>query len=184
MKYPNILSKSGTVLVIFEMQERLVPAVQDNKKVLENIMNMVRAAKILKLPIVLTEQYPKGLGLTVPELNELLGGPKPIEKLSFSAFGSEEFKNRLVELDAKTLILCGLECHICINQTALEGVQEGYNIHVLADATSSRTREDYEVGLEKIRQGGAVVTTTETAIYELMKVAKTDEFDKILKVLK
>jgi nicotinamidase-related amidase len=185
MRHPNILTRDGAVLVIFEMQERLVPAVHERKMVLNNIINMAAAAKILKIPIILTEQYPKGLGATVPELVEVLGEDvKSIEKLSFSAFGSEEFKKRLDELKAKTLILCGLECHICINQTALDGVQEGFMVHVLADGVSSRTKENLEIGLEKIRQGGGIVTTTEMALYELMEVAKTEEFNSVLKVLR
>lgn len=185
MGHKNILSRDGAALVIFEMQERLLPAVRDHKEVLENIMNMVRAAKILNVPIILTEQYPKGLGSTVPELMELLGPEiQPMEKLSFSAFGSDEFKGRLKELSVKSLILCGLECHICINQTAHDGISEGYYVHVLTDGVSSRTKGNYKAGLKKLRASGAVLTTTEMALYELMEVAKTDEFDEVLKVLR
>jgi nicotinamidase-related amidase len=185
LKHPNVLSKEGAVLVIFEMQERLVPAVHEFKSVIKNIQNVARSAKILKIPIILTEQYPKGLGPTINEVKEALGDEVvPIEKLSFSAFGSDEFKSKLKELDAKTLILCGLECHICINQTAHDALQEGYGVHVLLDATSSRTKQNYKAGLRKIRKSGAVVTTTEMALYELMEVAKTEEFDEVLKVLK
>lgn len=185
MRSERLLSRDRAVLIIFEMQERLLPAVHEHKDVLKNIQNMVRSARILDVPIILTEQYPKGLGPTVPELMEVLGEDvKPIEKLSFSAFGSDEFKDKLKYLDAKTLILCGLECHICINQTAHDALQEGYRVHVLADGTSSRTKKNYKLGLKKMRQGGAVITSTETALYELMEVAKTDEFNGILKVLK
>ena len=181
----DLLSREGSVLVIFEVQERLLPAVQNSKEVLQNIINLARAAHILGVPIILTEQYPKGLGGTVPELLDVLDfSVKPLEKLSFSGFGSEEFNAELTELAADTLILCGLECHICINQTALEGLSKGFKVQVVADATSSRTEENYRLGLEKIRQAGAVVTTTETALYEMMRVAKTKEFDEVLKVLR
>jgi nicotinamidase-related amidase len=182
MRNSGLLSKR---LVIFEMQERLLPAVHKNKDVLANVMNLAKSAKILKVPIILTEQYPKGLGRTVPELLEVLGTDvQPLEKLSFSAFGSTEFRTKLEELNAKTLILCGLECHICINQTALDALNEGYVAHVVADATSSRTKDNYKLGLKKMRHAGAVITSTETALYELMEVAKTEEFDEVLKVLK
>ena len=185
MKHGSLLSKEGSVLIIFEMQERLLPAVHEHKEVLKNVRNMVRSARILGIPIILTEQYPKGLGPTVPELMEVLGEDvEPVEKLSFSAFGSDEFRSRLKDLDAKTLMLCGLETHICINQTAHDALQEGYRVHVLKDATSSRTKKNKKAGLKKMQHSGVVITTTEMALYELMEVAKTDEFNDILKVLK
>jgi nicotinamidase-related amidase len=185
MKHERLLSREGTVLIIFEMQERLLPAVHEHKRVLKNIQNIVRSARILNLPIILTEQYPKGLGQTVPDIHEVLGDDvKTIEKLSFSAFGSGEFRARLKELDAKTLILCGLESHICINQTAHDALQEGFKVHVLADGTSSRTKKNHKAGLKKMQHSGVVITTTEMALYEIMEVAKTDEFNEVLKVLK
>jgi nicotinamidase-related amidase len=180
-----LLNKENSVLVIFEMQERLFPAVLSHKEVLQNIINLARSCKVLGVPIILTEQYPKGLGPTIPDLKDALDeGVVPLEKLSFSAFGSESFRDRLKELNAKTLILSGLECHICITQTALAGLSEGFDIHVVSDATSSRTKENYQAGLARIRQAGAVITTTEMVLYEMMKVAKTPEFDEVLKVLR
>jgi nicotinamidase-related amidase len=185
LKHPDLLSKDGAVLVIFEVQERLLPAVHEWKTVLTNIQNIAKAAKILGIPIILTEQYPKGLGGTVQDLVEVLGEDvKPIEKLCFSGFLSDNFRAKLAELDAKTLILCGLETHICINQTALDGLHNKYKIHVLADATSSRTEQNWKFGLEKIRSAGAIVSTTEMALYELMEVAKSDGFDEVLKILR
>jgi len=185
MHHPDILKKDGTVLVIFEVQERLLPAVHEWKSVLKNIQNMAQAAKILGIPIILTEQYPKGLGVTVRELTDVLGKDvKPVEKLCFSAFLSDSFRARLAELDAKTLILCGLETHICINQTALDAIHNKYRVHVPADATSSRTEQNWRFGLEKIRAAGAIITTTEMALYELLEIAKSEGFDEVLKILR
>lgn len=182
--HPAILSKENTALVVVDVQEKLLPYVADKEKVTENLQMLIRFAYIMGMPIMLTEHYPKGLGRTVPEIKEVLKEYRPIEKVIFSCFGSEEFKSKLKELGAKRLMLSGIESHICIEQTALDALDAGYEVHVIADAISSRTPRNLEIGVEKTRQFGAVISSTEMAMYEIMERADTREFKEVLKLVK
>ncbi len=182
--HPAILTKQNTVLVVVDVQEKLLPYVADKEKVTENLRMLIKFAYIMNMPIILTEHYPKGLGRTVPEIKEVLKDYKPIEKVIFSCFGSEEFKSRLKELGVKRLMLSGIESHICIEQTALDALGAGYEVHVIADAISSRTPRNLEIGIEKTRQFGAVISSTEMAMYEIMERADTREFKEVLKLVK
>ncbi len=182
--HPAILSKEETVLVVVDVQEKLLPYVKDKEKVTENLQMLIKFAYIMDIPIILTEHYPKGLGKTVPEIKEVLKEYKPIEKVIFSCFGSEKFKSRLKELGVKRLMLSGIESHICIEQTALDALDAGYEVHVIADAISSRTPRNLEIGIEKTRQFGAVISSTEMAMYEIMERADTKEFKEVLKLVK
>ena len=150
----------------------------------ENLRLLIRFADIMDIPIVLTEHYPKGLGVTVPKIKGVLKEYEPIEKVIFSCFGSEKFKSKLKELGVKRLMLSGIESHICIEQTSLDAVSQGYEVHVIADAISSRTPRNLEIGLEKMRQFGAVISSTEMAMYEIMERADTKEFKEVLKLVK
>jgi nicotinamidase-related amidase len=156
----------------------------EKEEVVENLHMLIRFAYIMDLPILLTEHYPKGLGRTVPEIKEVLKEYEPIEKVIFSCFGSEEFKSKLKELGVKKLMISGIESHICIEQTALDALNAGYDVHVIADAISSRTPRNLEIGIEKMRQLGAVISSTEMAMYEIMERADTKEFKEVLKLVK
>jgi nicotinamidase-related amidase len=182
--HPAILSKEDTVLIVVDVQEKLLPYVVDKEKVTENLRMLIKFAYIMNIPILLTEHYPKGLGRTVPQIKEVLKEYKPIEKVIFSCFGSGKFKSRLKELDVKRLMLSGIESHICIEQTALDALDAGYEVHVIADAISSRTPRNLEIGIEKTRQFGAVISSTEMAMYEIMERADTKEFKEVLKLVK
>jgi len=180
----GLISREGTVLVIIDVQEKLFPLIFEKEKVLNNILKMIQFAKIINMPIILTEQYPKGLGRTIPEIKEIIPEIKPVEKIEFSCFGSEKFRLLLRDLGAKTLIITGIETHICVAQTSLDGLSNGYRVCVISDATSSRNLEDKNVALERMRQSGIIVASTEMIIYELLRVAGTQEFKESLKLIK
>lgn len=179
----RLLSPKGSVLVVVDVQEKLLPFIADKEMVVKNIVKLIKFAKIIGMPIVLTEQYPKGLGSTVKEIRELMADLQPITKLPFSCFGSEEFKESLRRLRASTLIIVGIETHVCVNQTALDALEK-YRVHVISDATSSRTRENWRVGIERMAREGVTISSTEMLIYELLAKAGTEEFKRALELVK
>ena len=180
----GLLSKEGATLIIIDIQEKLFPHIHKREEVSENVRRLIKFARIMGIPIVLTEQYPKGLGATIREIKELIPRVKPIEKVEFSCFGSEEFIRALKRLDTKTLILTGIETHICVSQTAIESLDLGYSVCVVSDATSSRREDDKTIGIERMKQSGAVISSTEMLIYELLRRAGTQEFKEALKLVK
>ena len=180
----GLIQRDGTVLVVIDVQERLFPHIHDKETVSLNIRRLVRFASIIGMPIIVTEQYPKGLGRTIPEIRGLIQNLRPIEKLDFNCFGSREFREALEELKAENLILTGIEAHICVSQTAIDGVERGYRVYIVADATSSRREVDKLIALERARQYGAVIVSTEMLIYELLRRAGTKEFKEALKLVK
>jgi len=184
LSHEALISREGAALVIIDVQEKLFPSIFEKEKVLNNTLKLIQFAKIINMPIVLTEQYPRGLGQTIPEIKEIIPEIKPVEKVEFSCFGSEKFRSLLRDLGAKTLIIAGIETHICVAQTSLEGLSNGYRICVVSDATSSRSLEDKNVALERMRQSGIIVASTEMIIYELLRVAGTQEFREALKLIK
>ena len=157
----------------------------DKQHVIDNTSLLIEAAKLLKVPIVLTEQYPKGLGPTVKELTKLIPAEvKPVEKIHFSCCGEPGFLNALKEIGRPKVILAGMETHICVLQTALGLLAEGYGVHFVSDAVCSRKKSNYEVGLGVAREAGCVITSTETVLFQLLEQAGTDEFKKISKMVK
>jgi nicotinamidase-related amidase len=179
-----LVSKEGTVLVVIDVQEKLFAHMAEKEKLTENLFRLTQFAQIMKIPIILTEQYPKGLGQTIPQVKQLIPNIQPIEKVEFSCFGSERFREALTKIQAKTLILAGIEAHICITQTAIEGLENGFRIYVVEDATSSRSPEDKDIAIHRIRQNGGTIVSTEMLIYELLKKAGTPEFKETLKLEK
>jgi len=141
---------------------------------------------VLKIPAVATTQYAKGLGNTVPEIASLLPDSQAINKLAFSCFGSDVFCSTLKRLpgNRNTVLLCGIESHICVAQTALAALREGYIVHVASDAVSSRMEENWKIGLERMRAAGAVISSTEMAIYELLRASGTEAFKEVLPYLR
>ncbi len=180
----GLISREGTVLVVIDAQEKLLPHVPDKEQIVKNITKLIRFADIVKIPVLLTEQYPKGLGQTVPELKNLIPHVQPIERMEFSCLGSERFRESLTAVAARTLILSGLEAQICIVQTAIEGIAKGYRIYVVSDAVSSRRLEEKVIALERMGQNGAEIVSTEMLIYEVLRKAGTPEFKEALKLVK
>jgi len=180
----GLIAREDTVLVVVDVQAKLFPHISGKAQLARKIVTLIRFAEIAKIPIVLTEQYSKGLGPTIPEVKQLLPNIQPIEKVEFSCFGSEKFVEVLKGLKAKTLVILGIETHICVAQTVIDGLERGYKIYVVADAVSSRDLEDKGIGLERMRQSGALIVSTEMIIYELLKKAGTPEFKEALKLVK
>jgi nicotinamidase-related amidase len=174
------------VLIVVDIQEKLLPPIFEKEQLVRNSKLLIRAAGILKIPAVMSTQYAKGLGQTVPELASLLPETEAVDKDRFSCFGSEAFCALLKRLpgNRNTLLLCGMESHICVMQTALAALREGYLVHVASDAVSSRTEWNWKIGLERLRSAGAVISSTEMMIYELMRSSSSPAFKEMLPHLK
>jgi nicotinamidase-related amidase len=178
-----MLERDATVLVLVDYQEQLLPAIDRREEIIAAAIRLTRGAQALGLPIVHTEQYPRGLGRTAPELVELLPG-EPIEKLSFGCCGEPAFLEALAAIGRTQVLLAGIEAHVCAYQTAVGLLEAGYEVHVVADTMSSRTPENRAIGLQKMRDAGAAVTSVETALFELLRVAEGPEFKTIISIVK
>lgn len=175
---------SDTSLVMVDMQERLLSAIHDGERAVSNACLLLRAAKALDMPVILTTQYLRGLGPTHRAVTDLAPSRSPFDKLTFSCFGSTEFEAELVRTGRRTLLLAGVEAHICVLQTGLDALARGYTVHVIADATSSRVARNAELGHRRLEQAGAVISSTEMAIYELLGVSGTAAFKSLLPYFK
>ena len=182
----RIIDRESVALLLLDLQAKLVPAMFDPPGLIRNAQILLRLGDILKLPIVLTAQYTKGLGPVVAEIAQLAPSIAPIEKTSFGCFGERGFLESLKQRarQARTLLVAGVESHICVMQTVLGALEAGYLVHVAADATSSRSRENWQIGLSRMERAGAVISSTEMIVYELLGKSGTPEFKAILPVLK
>src|SRR5207302_1040885 len=180
------LEAEQCALVVIDIQEKLLPPIFQKEQLVRNAQLLIRAAGILKIPSMISTQYAKGLGGTVPEVASLLPDTQAIDKLMFSCFGSDEFCTLLKRLpgNRNTLLLCGMESHICVAQTALAALREGYLVHVASDAVSSRAEWNWKIGLERMRAAGAVISSTEMIIYELLRSSSSAAFKEMLPHLK
>lgn len=179
-----MLKIDNTVLVVVDVQGKLARISHQSEHIIKNIGRMIRGAQILDIPILWTEQYPKGLGATVPELAELLPDHKPLIKSHFSCCGDATFWQALTDLGRKQVMLTGIEAHVCVYQTARDLLAHNFEVEVVADAVSSRLAESKHVGLEKMKALGAAVTCVETALFELLEISGGPRFKEILKVVK
>jgi nicotinamidase-related amidase len=179
------LATDKAVLVVIDIQERLVPAMP--QKVYGHLRNTVamlaEAAKLLKVPVVTTEQYPKGIGHTVPELAESCGG-KIVEKVSFGCCGEPDFLAALKESGRSQVIVTGMEAHVCVYQTVLGLLEDGYHVHLVRDAICSRNKTDYLAGVANAAQAGAVVTTAETVLFQMLQESTHAQFKAISGLVK
>jgi nicotinamidase-related amidase len=171
-------------LAVIDIQEKLLPAIWEKEQLLENTLLLIRAAGVLGIPLFATEQYPKGLGATVPEVISALSGCAALSKMAFSACGAENFVSSLRAKNVSDVILCGMESHVCVTQTCLDLLVQDFSVFVASDAVSSRTPENRRAGLERMRAAGATIVSAEMAIFELLGQAGTEEFKKILPLLK
>jgi nicotinamidase-related amidase len=180
------LEADQSLLVVVDIQEKLLPPIFEKDRLVRNSQLLIRLARILNLPIVATTQYAKGLGNTVPEIASLLPASEAIDKLEFSCFGSDVFCSQLKRLpgNRNTVLLCGMESHICVTQTALGALRQGYLVHVASDAVSSRTEWNWKIGLERMRAAGAIISSTEMIIYELLRRSGSAAFKELLPYLK
>ena len=180
------LEADQCALVVIDIQDKLLPPIFQKEQLVRNSQLLIRAAAILKIPTLLSTQYAKGLGSTVSEVASLLPETEAIDKTLFSCFGSDVFCSVIKRLPGQrnTLLLCGMESHICVTQTALAALRDGYLVHVASDAVSSRTEWNWKIGLDRMRDAGAIISSTEMMIYELMKSSSSAAFKELLPRLK
>ena len=179
-----MLTTQNTCLVLIDIQEKLLPVMNDPEQVVKNTSVLIQAAKSLDVPILWCQQVPKALGQTVGELSSLLDGLEPINKSSFSCGGDEQFIEQIDALKPRTAILCGIETHVCVFQTATDLIQKGLDVHVIADATSSRTQENKGIGINRMVKAGAVISSTEMLLFELLRNARHEKFRELAKLIK
>jgi nicotinamidase-related amidase len=180
------LEAEQCALVVIDIQQKLLPPIFQKEQLVRNSQLLIRAAGILRIPTLISTQYAKGLGETVPEIASLLPDNDPVDKTLFSCFGSDAFCSVLKRLSGErnTLLLCGMESHICVMQTALGALREGYLVHIASDAVSSRTEWNWKIGLDRMRAAGAIISSTEMMIYELMRSSSSAAFKELLRYVK
>jgi nicotinamidase-related amidase len=174
---PELMSPQDTALVVVDVQEKLMPLVAGSKRIVWNLRRLLDGAQAVGLKVLATEQYPQGLGPTVPELAGRLGSIP--SKSTFSCGGCEPFAAALEELGASKVMVSGIEAHVCVQQTVLDLLAGGYRVYVPVDAVGSRYAIDYETGLKRMESAGATLTTTESALFEWCQVSGTPTFKKI-----
>ena len=179
-----MLERKNTALVVIDVQGKLAQIMHERENLFLNLQRMTRGAQILGIPIIWMQQNPAGLGETIPELQEILSEQQPINKMTFSCCGDKNFISRLKESGCENVLLIGIEAHVCVYLTAADLQNDGYQTHVVADAVSSRSSVNKNIGIEKIREVGGKITCTETALFELLNRAEGEEFKQILRVIK
>ena len=185
MRHENTLDIKQAALVVIDVQESFRQHIPDFSELAAHVALVAHAAQLLGVTLVVTEQYPKGLGRTASEIRAVLPeGLEPIEKTAFSSCGAQEFVARLERARVRQVLLCGIEAHVCVNQTAHDLLALGLQVHLLADCISSRSAQNKQIGLEKMQQSGALSSSTETALFELMRDARHEQFKAIQKLIK
>ncbi|NMB01044.1 MAG: isochorismatase family protein [Firmicutes bacterium] len=177
------LNREDTVLLEIDIQEKLVPVMKYRNQVIKNNQILITAAKEMNFPVLATEQYPKGLGRTVPELLELMDEENIFSKNSFTAY-TDEVKGVLQKINRKKILVTGMETHVCVFQTVRDLLADDYEVFLVKDAVASRTKENYLNGLDLMKSIGAVITNTETAVFDLLKTSGTPEFKVMSKLIK
>jgi len=179
-----MIPRDDVVAVVVDIQERLFPHIHGHDQLAENTVKLIKGLKILQVPLIVTQQYTKGLGPTIPQVAEALVDFNPIEKLTFSSFGDPDFVNVLNDYGKNHIILMGIEAHVCVLQTAMDLLNIGYEVILVEDCVSSRRLNDKQVALQRMRDDGVIITTYESILFELTKVAGTDEFKAISNLVK
>lgn len=180
-----ILRAQESVLVVVDVQERLLPVIHDHARVVRNAGMLLKAAGALSVPVLVTEQYPRGLGPTVEAVRACLPADAPvIEKITFASTGEPLFNATLAEFGRRQVVLCGTEAHVCVLQTALGLLEAGYGVHLVADAVSSRTPANHAAALDRLRAAGITIVTTEMVLFEWMERAGTPVFKVISALVK
>ncbi|TWI58962.1 hydrolase [Halalkalibacter nanhaiisediminis] len=179
-----MLKGDQTVFVLVDVQGKLARIVHESEKLVKNLTDLIQGLQILNIPIIWVEQYPEGLGPTLEEVSQHLEGMKPIPKLTFDACKNESFIQALKKSGRTQILVAGIEGHICVHQTSMGLHDMGYEVQVVADAISSRTLENKEIGLAKMKAAGMTITSVETALFEIMHSAEGEQFKQLIKLLK
>lgn len=185
MRHENTLDLAHTALIIIDMQDAFRSSISDFAEIAARISLMAHAAQLLAVPIIVTEQYPKGLGQTADEIRAVLPVElEIIEKSAFSSCGAPAFLPRLQATEARQVLVCGIEAHVCVNQTTHDLLTRGYQVHLLTDCITARTARNKEIGFAKMQQAGALPSSTEMALFELLGTADHKQFKAIQKLIK
>ncbi|HEV3471064.1 MAG TPA: hydrolase [Pyrinomonadaceae bacterium] len=185
MRHDNTLELGRTALAVIDVQESFRGAIPDFAELAARCALVAHAAGLLGVPVVVTEQYPKGLGRTAAEIRAVLPeGFAPVEKTAFSSCGARQFVEELERAGARHVLVCGIEAHVCVNQTAHDLLARGYRVHLLTDCVSSRAAHNRQTGLDKMLRSGALPSSTELALFELMRDARHEQFKAIQKLIK
>jgi nicotinamidase-related amidase len=180
----TILDRERSALLVVDIQERLWAVMRQHQRLAERIVVAIRGCRLMKLPLFLTEQYPKGLGPTIASVREAIGDIEPLVKMTFSCCGLTELPQMLREKGIEQVILAGIEAHVCVLQTALDLVADGFQVHLLTDAISSRYPNDEQTTLGRLSAHGVVLSTVETALFELLTTARAPEFKEVSQLIK
>ncbi|MBF0345810.1 MAG: hydrolase [Nitrospirae bacterium] len=178
------IEDAKAVLLIVDIQDKLAAVVRDADTVISNALHLIELSRLCDIPVLVTQQYPEGLGPTVQALKDALPGAKYVDKTTFNCCRTGAFMKALKAVNRETVILCGIETHICVLQTCIELLQVGYIVHVVKDCAASRSLDNKEAAIEYMRDAGAVITTTEIVLFQTLKKAGTDNFKIIAKRIK
>ena len=178
------IEKNDSVLVVVDIQERLFPHIDGHEQLVKNCGILISGARSLEVPILVTEQYSKGLGTTIEPVRDILDNYSPIEKMSFSCCGESGFLKSLTDLNRKNVILCGIEAHVCVLQTALDLYDQGFQPVLIAECVGSRKQSDKIYAIERMRDTGIIISTYESILFELCREAGTEQFKLISKLVK
>ena len=183
-RHPNILNRYKCVLLVIDVQEKFVPVIEEFKSIEKNIIKLIKGFQLLGVPIRYTEQYPKGLGRTVESIRKHLKDLEPVEKMYFSTCCEGDIMRPLKREGIKQVVLAGIETHVCVLQSALDFLEQGFQVYVVRDASTSRRELDRDTAIMRMIQEGVTVTTTESVLFELVEVSGTEEFKKISALVK
>ena len=178
------LNREDTLAVFIDFQEKLMPAMHNKEVLQDKVVRLAKGLKVLDIPHIVTQQYTKGIGETIPEVAEAIGEFEPIDKTTFSCMSHVDFINQLEIAARRNIVVCGIEAHICVQQTVEQLLEEGYNVYVPVDCISSRSQNDFLWAAERMEKAGAVMTTYESVLYELLKDSKAEGFREISKIVK
>lgn len=178
-----MIRREDAVILVIDMQEKLLPKIRGKKKLLEGIDTIIRFGIELSIPVIATEQYSKGLGGTIPEIADILP-ESPIDKMTFSCMGCDIFQETLKSMKRRQLIVTGIETHVCVMQTCLSAIDEGYEVYLVADAVSAHGKQHHNVAMERMVKAGVTLVTAEMLMFETLQIAGTPDFKKILPLIK
>jgi len=184
MRHQRIIKKEKCALLVIDIQEKILPVIYEYERVITNSLKLINGFKIMNVPILITEQYPKGLGRTDSRILSAITDIKPIEKMTFSCYGSDELVNNLKEKDITQIAVCGIESHVCVVQTVLDLIANDFQVYVASDAVSSRRKFDFDMSLRRMGANGAEISLTESILFEMLNVSGTDEFRAVSKLVK
>jgi nicotinamidase-related amidase len=179
-----MLEVNNTVLMIIDVQEKLARVMHERESLISNLQKLIKGTSVLEVPIIITEQYPQGLGPTLQEIAPLLPGVSPIPKTSFSCWGDDNFVNKFKSLNRRQVLVSGIEGHVCVYQTVCDLISNGFAAYAVTDTITSRTPENRQLAFDMMKQAGARLTGMEAVLFELLRVAKGEHFKKISQIIK